>query len=87
MPSPSDRCAKCGNSQIIPGARVACNVQGGDQNVKLRIDSQPGALIFKQAQRSALRASICGKCGYTEFFADDPASLYTAYLESQKSSL
>jgi len=82
--STTDQCAKCGHSKLIPGVRVVCNVEGADQNIKLRIDAHPEAILFKQAQRSVLRASICGKCGYTEFFIDEPESLYAAYRESQK---
>ena len=48
----------------------------------MRIDMHPDALILKLAQRSVLRACICAKCGYTEFFIDpsDAEALHPAHL-------
>ena len=63
---------------------MICSVESSDQDVMLRIDIHPDAIVFKRAQRAVLRACVCGKCGYVEFFVDGPDSLYGAYLESQK---
>jgi predicted nucleic-acid-binding Zn-ribbon protein len=30
-----------------------------------------------------MNANICGECGYTELFAEDPATLYDAYLKAK----
>jgi hypothetical protein len=70
--SSADRCVKCGHSQLIPDARVVCFGDGGDRDV----------LILKLAKRSVLRACICAKCGYTEFFIDPPdaEALHAAHL-------
>ena len=80
--SSADRCVKCGHSQLIPDARVVCLGDGGDQDVRVRIDMHPDALILKLAQRSVLRACICANCGYTEFFIDPPdaEALHAAHL-------
>jgi len=78
-----DQCAKCGHPELIPGVRVICKVEGSDQDVQLRFDCDPHAVFFKRAQRSVLTACICARCGFTEFFVNDPASLYSAYRESQ----
>jgi ribosomal protein S27AE len=82
--STTRKCAKCGDSQVIPRVRVVCKVEGSNQDIKLRVDAHPEAMVFKQAERAVLTASICGKCGFTEFFVDEPRSLYEAYLESRK---
>jgi predicted nucleic-acid-binding Zn-ribbon protein len=82
MPN-ANPCAKCGSSQMISGVRVVCNVEGGDQNIKLRVDAHPDAMVFKQAQRAVLAAAVCGKCGYTEFYVEEPGALYEAYREAQ----
>ncbi len=63
---------------------MVCRADGADQDVKLRLDARPEALVFKSANRSVLTASVCGKCGYTEFYVEDPASIYTAWSEAQK---
>jgi hypothetical protein len=62
---------------------VISETDGQDRDVWLRVDAHPEARIFKRAQYSPLRASVCRDCGFTELFADDPASLYAAYLDSQ----
>ena len=67
---------------MIRGIRVVCRTDNGDQDIKLRIDGEPDALFFKQAHRSSLSASICGVCGFIEFFAEDPGELYSAYTQS-----
>jgi len=76
------RCAKCGGSPVIEEARVV--VQGeGEMDVKLRVDAHPDAKLFKHASRTPLKAFICVNCGYTEFYAKDPASLAEADRAAQ----
>ena len=81
----TQKCAECGASPLI-SARVVghCQADGLDHDLKLRVDAHPDALVFKSANRSALKASVCPKCGYTEFRVDDPEILYTAWVEAQK---
>jgi len=78
-------CTKCGAPQLI-SARVVgrSNADGFDHDIQLRIDAHPEALVFTSAKRSALQASVCGNCGYTEFRVEDPQTLYTAWLEAQR---
>jgi predicted nucleic-acid-binding Zn-ribbon protein len=79
----SQKCPKCGHAQLLQGVRVISETEGQDRDVWLRVDAHPEAMIFKRAQYSPLRASVCSNCGFTELFADEPASLYAAYRESQ----
>jgi len=80
----TEKCAKCGHEKLIARARVVCKADGADQDVRLRADAHPDAIVFKQASRSPVRASVCAKCGYVEFYAEDPGQLYDAYRESQE---
>lgn len=53
----------------------------GDLN--LVVYANPDAMIFKGGLNSSLYARVCGDCGYTELFVENPAELYDVYLESQ----
>ena len=82
----TDKCNECGSSAIVPRAMVADRNQNMEYYLKLRVDAQPSAIMFKQAARSAIHACVCSSCGYLEFYADDPQTLYDAYLAAQRES-
>jgi len=56
--------------------------QGGERDLKVRVDADPTAMVFKKSTRSDVHAWICGQCGYLELYADDPADLYNAFTAS-----
>jgi hypothetical protein len=56
---------------------------GGEYDLRVRVDADPDARIFNEAVRCALEARVCGRCGYTEFYAVDPASRFEAWRRSQ----
>ena len=78
-----EKCSKCGSSAIVPRAMVVDKNQNMEYDLKLRVDAQPSAMLFKQAARCAIHASVCSSCGYVEFYADDPQTLYDAFLAAQ----
>jgi hypothetical protein len=45
--------------------------------------TNPEVWLFKGPVYARLRATICGECGHTELTAENPGSLYEAYLKSQ----
>jgi hypothetical protein len=45
--------------------------------------TNPEAWVFKGAVYAKMNANICGECGYTELIAEDPATLYDAYLKAK----
>lgn len=69
-------CPKCNSQDIISSARVRpfgaimtdLGVYVGDQHY---------------GETSTLRARICGQCGYTELFVDNPQKLLVHYKQSQ----
>lgn len=81
-----EKCGKCGSTAVVPRAMVADRNQNAENDLKLRVDAQPSAIMFKQAARSAIHASVCSSCGYVELYADDPKALYDAYLAAQQNS-
>ena len=40
-------------------------------------------MIFEDPEEADLKAWICGNCGYTEIYADDPQRLFDAHMEAQ----
>ena len=80
-------CAKCGSTQIVPQARI---LDHGDGNVareaQVGVYRKPDAMFFKGHVKVQLFAKVCGECGFTEFYAKDPTTLYEAYLESRQDS-
>lgn len=83
----SEICAKCNSDKIIPEARI---IDKGDSNIasnlQVVIDENPEAFFFKGRIPSNLFAKVCGTCGFTEIYAQDYDSLYTAYKNQQANS-
>lgn len=62
----SGKCPKCSSKKIIPDAMPI----GGELNgLFVSIFKKPNAAVFKKRRMSALAASVCGGCGYVEFYA------------------
>jgi len=80
-------CAKCHSVKIIPDAMV---IDRADYSVEdefsVAVDEKPDALMFKQRIRSDVSATVCGDCGFTEFFAKEPQKLYSAYQNKLRNS-
>lgn len=68
---------------MIQRAMVVDSYQGGGRNLKVRVDADPTAVVFKKSVRSPIHAWICGQCGYTELYADNPGELYQAFTTAQ----
>lgn len=77
-------CPKCGSTSILERAAVMASTKYEDAPVNLRIDTDPDALFFKGAARTPLKALICAQCGFTEFYARNPAKLVEATGIAQK---
>lgn len=56
---------------------------GAEQSFTVRVDADPGAVMFKKSVRSDIHAWICGECGFIEMYADNPGELYKAFTEAQ----
>ena len=82
----SATCVKCGSTDIVLSARVMDRTQYGEFDLRVRVDADPDALLFTGTERCPLVARVCGQCGYTEFYATDPAALFAAWRRSRESS-
>lgn len=78
------QCPKCSSCRVIPNARIIDrNGEYQDMSLSVRIETKPGALLFKGAKEFELKAHICGECGYAELYAAEPGKLWDAHLSSQ----
>jgi hypothetical protein len=57
-------------------------VEGGREDVELRVDANPDAVFFKERAYSKCEARVCGACGYFELYATDPVVLLDAWHRS-----
>ncbi len=72
-------CSKCQSNKMIPNVHTR---DYGDLNNQLSVEvyEEPDAMIFKGTHEGALTAWICGECGYTELYVENPQELYSTYL-------
>lgn len=76
-------CPRCGSTRIIPNAYIG---EPGssymDGKVVVCVEGNPEAWIFKDVERSKLKAEICGDCGHVELKVTNPVVLYEHYRRS-----
>ncbi len=72
-------CIKCNSEKIIPNARVLDEGQYASGYLKIAIDENPEAFFFKDRTLNDVKVSVCGDCGFIEFYAVSPQILYEVY--------
>lgn len=75
-------CPKCQSAKIIPDVRILDRNYSVVGDLSVEIYENPDALLFKGAHNGKLQARICGQCGYTELYLENPAQLFAAYQRS-----
>ena len=76
------RCPRCGSDAVIPDARLVDRGDGDARHtLEVGLVRQPDAMLVKHEERVAVRAQVCGDCGFVELYAADPAKLWGAYLD------
>ena len=77
-------CPKCNSEKIVPRVRIMDRGHGSGDAGDLTVVfyDNPEALIFRGAHKGALFAQICGECGYTEMFLENPQDFHAAYLKA-----
>lgn len=78
-------CFKCKSEKVMPKAHI---MDRGDYSVdagslSLVVYENPEALIFKGTHEGQLYARVCGECGYTELFLENPKELYEIYQNTK----
>lgn len=74
------RCAKCASPHMVDGAWVA-PAQG--TRVVVGVDRHPDRGPLRRPTSTQVHASVCGACGYVEFYANKPGELYEAYHQAE----
>lgn len=79
-----DSCAKCGSAKIVPWVHI--KDRSGNLNADFGLTAEvvehPNAL-FGGTRASQLLARVCGECGFTELYAQEPDELWAAYQNRQ----
>ena len=80
------KCNRCGSEKVMPNLRIRDRYEAGmGQDLEVEVHGKPDALIFKQAHREALRATVCGECGNVGLSVENPQRLWKTYTEREKS--
>ena len=81
-------CTQCGSDKIIDDAKIEDRLTAdrrGPLEVLIGYRSV-GALLPDRPERFALRARVCGECGFAEMFVADPAKAWAAWKKVNRSS-
>src|ERR671911_123678 len=72
------QCPQCSSQDIMSNVRIKDrNADAfGNEELGVVVDLRPHALVFKERIETPLRAWICGACGYTELYVDNPRELW-----------
>ena len=78
-------CPKCASTEVVPDVEVRDYDASSYRElaVSVRLPRPPGAFIYQGRETSRLRARVCGRCGYTEFYAPNCGALLAAHRQSQ----
>jgi predicted nucleic-acid-binding Zn-ribbon protein len=69
-------CPKCQSSEVIPNVEIIDHAHlNQPMALSATVYTNPEAWVFKGAIMKPFRARVCGGCGYTEFYVDDPQGL------------
>lgn len=78
------KCIKCGSEKIVPLVNVQDQGDNSDGALRAFIGyTNPEAWVFKGAVYARLKARICGDCGFTELYAENPEEIHEAYLKTK----
>ncbi|HAB16773.1 MAG TPA: hypothetical protein PLX89_19720 [Verrucomicrobiota bacterium] len=78
----TNKCPKCGSSDVIADAKAIDRTRGGSGSIETELTvatfRKPDAVLFKGQQNTSLSAWVCAACGFVEFYADSPKTLKMA---------
>lgn len=71
----------------MPNLRIPdyCELGGPNRNSEVEVQGNPDALLFKQAHRETLRATVCGECGNVDLSVENPGALWEVYIQQKNS--
>ena len=69
------KCPKCDSTERIPGVRVLDQDHGNRVDLGATVQAYPAGFLFNGTVKHKFHARVCGNCGYTEFYVDEPKKL------------
>lgn len=72
------KCPKCDGTNILANVMALEKYDAYHGDTQLVVEGDPGAMLFKDAAYSPVRAWVCAVCGYTEWYTLDPKELLFA---------
>lgn len=80
------KCPRCGSENIMPNLRIRDRYDAGvGRDLEVEVQGNPDAVIFKQAHREALRATVCGECGNVGLSVENPKRLWEIHSQRENS--
>lgn len=77
-------CVKCGSAVLIDHARIIDRGDGNwEHDLSVKVYKNPFALLFRGGVSGPLEAIVCGACGYTELYVQNPRELVEAVREAE----
>lgn len=82
MDSPeSPKCPKCGSFDVMKDLRMRIGRRMADLRVEVQKD--PRAPFFRDEVYGEMFATVCGDCGFTEFYVTNSREMLEAYRFGQ----
>lgn len=71
-------CAKCGSGDIVKDVKLIDHghYNGGALDLSATVYTEPNAWVLKMPISHRFQARVCGACGYTEFYVENPRRLF-----------
>ena len=83
--TPTPRCPKCDSTRLATEVRIADLGDGNfSRELSLEVQERPEALFFKRTRRYPMKATVCGDCGFTEFYVSYPDELLKVHQEQRR---
>ena len=76
-------CAKCGSTEVIRDGAAFYKDGWFLGRLMAGFEANPGAAVFKGKACHAMRAVLCGQCGYVDLFVTNPQELYAEYKKAR----
>ena len=79
-------CPQCQSADVIPDVAIIDRGHYNTLNLPLTVGifRNPASWLKKKLFQSQVKAWICGSCGYTELFVQDPAELLQIHRSSHE---
>ena len=79
------KCPDCSSEKIIQNAKAVDSSENYiNTDFRVAVEEHPNAFVFKQRIYSVVDADVCGECGFVQFYAKNPETLWIAYQNQKK---